>query len=121
MFRYLNVNPKHKEEEDCVCRAITLATKKPYEDIQKKLYLISELLECDKLCVCCYSHLLEDVFKYPPVNGYKDFKIKDFLRLNDKGTFIIRIKGHLTCAINGDIYDIWDCTNERIDKVWRVV
>lgn len=46
--------------------------------------------------------------------------IEKFLNLNPVGIFIIRVNGHLTCAIDGTLYDIWDCRNEIIDIVWKV-
>ena len=33
-----------------------------------KLYYTAKLLNCDKLCVCCYRHLLDDVFKYQRID-----------------------------------------------------
>lgn len=33
---------------------------------------------------------------------------------------LIRVHGHLTCSINGIILDTWDCSNEKVDKLWIV-
>lgn len=46
--------------------------------------------------------------------------ISDFLYTHPKGTYLIRVDQHLTCARNGAVYDIWDCTDEIIDIVWEV-
>lgn len=88
--------------------------------MKEKLYYTSKLLDCEKLCVCCYQFLLTDYFKYKVYFNYKGTKIKDFLKTHKKGTYLIRINGHLTCAINGIVYDIWDCSNEKIDILWFV-
>ena len=37
-YQFLNVNPLGEIEEDCVCRAISLALDKDYYKIQEKLY-----------------------------------------------------------------------------------
>lgn len=121
-FEYLNLNPLSREEEDCVCRAILLATEeKSYEKVLEKLNLIADLYECDTLCCCCYKHLLDDYYKLPRMKISKPITIKEFLKAHRKGTYLIRVDGHLTCAINGKIYDLWDCTYEIIDIVWKVI
>lgn len=101
-------------------RAIALALNEDYYRIQDKLKYNSNLFGCDTLYVGCYSHLLDDVHKLKRVYKVKGMKISDFLYTHPKGTYIIRISQHLTCARNGIIYDIWDCTDETIDIVWEV-
>ena len=118
-YKFYNANPLSKIEEDCVCRAICKATKKSYYSIKRKLKLIGELFECDALCVCCYHHLLEQVFGLKPkyANGQTVGKIaKDF----KDNILIIRIQGHLTMSEFGTVYDIWDCTQEKVDVFWIV-
>ena len=36
-FQFYNLNPLNKLEQDCVCRAITLATNEDYDIILNKL------------------------------------------------------------------------------------
>lgn len=118
-FRFYNANPLNKIESDCVCRAISTATGMSYWNIEEKLCLIGKLFECDELCVCCYSHLLEKVFGF--TQRYADGKtVKEIAKEFSNSKVIIRIKGHLTCAIYGKIFDIWDCTNEQADIFWLV-
>lgn len=121
MYKFLNVNPLGQQEEDCVCRAITLATNSEYYNTREKLYAIAFLFDCDTLCVCCYKHLLDDVYKLPRIEKAHGCTIKEFLKRYYSGTYIIRVESHLTCAIRGCVYDIWDCTDETIDIVWEVV
>jgi hypothetical protein len=33
---------------------------------------------------------------------------------------LLRMEGHLSCSINGDIHDIWDCSKEIITDFWIV-
>lgn len=118
MYRYVNVNPKGRREEDCVCRAISLATGDSYYKVKDKLELTSRLYECDTLCVCCYKSLLDNVYKFQRINDFKGYKVKELCRFLPKGIFIVRVKGHLTCIIDNEINDIWDCGNEVVDIVW---
>lgn len=119
-FYFYNRNPLKAKEKDCVCRAISLVSNEDYYEIEHKLYLVSNLLECERLCVCCYVFLLEKVFDYKPILEFNGMKIKGFLKENSKGKFLIRCENHLTSIINGKIWDIWDCSNENILMIWKV-
>ena len=68
-YVFYNNNPDLLIENDCVTRAISLASGLPYEVIEEKLYLTSKLFECPKLCVCCYENLLNYVFNYEQIYG----------------------------------------------------
>lgn len=118
-FKYTNVNPLSLIEEDCVTRAISLASGYSYAEIQDKLYYISELLDCEKLCVCCYQHLLDNVFRYDrlPCRGMTVGEVAD---MYGDCILLVRIEGHLTCVVYGTIRDLWDCSNSYADIVWLV-
>ena len=64
-FVYHNENPYRIEEQDCVCRAISKALDLEYETTKQLLTMSAEVNDCDELCVCCYHHLLENVFNLP--------------------------------------------------------
>lgn len=119
MFNYYNNNPLSKEEEDCVTRAISLVTQLPYAQIKDKLYYMAQLLDCEALCVCCYSKLLDYIFQYDriPCKGYT---VGEIVQKYDDSTLLIRTDGHLTAALNGVVHDIWDCSDELCDIVWVV-
>ncbi len=118
-YRFYNANPLSNIESDCVCRAISRATRLDYYDVAEKLNLIANLFECEALCVCCYSHLLEKVFGFKQrfANGMTVAELADMYR-ND--ILLIRINGHLTMSEYGNIYDIWDCRDEIADVYWIV-
>lgn len=101
-------------------RAIALASGYSYSEIRDKLYYVSQLLECDELCVCCYQHLLDNVFGYSrlPIKGTET--VDEIALQYPNSVLLIRVKGHLTCVIHGDIYDIWDCGDEIADIVWVI-
>lgn len=119
-FVYYNNNPYGLTEEDCVTRAISLATRLPYQNIEDKLYLTGELLNCEKLCVNCYRLLLENVFNYKPLNNVEGLYVGEFADIYPYGVYLIRVNGHLTVCIKNTIYDIWDCRDEIVTDVWRV-
>lgn len=118
-FTYYNNNPLSLEEEDCVTRAIALASNLPYSAIKDKLYYMAQLLDCNALCVCCYSKLLDYIFQYDRV-PCKGYTVGEIVQKYDNSTLLIRMNGHLTCAINGTLHDLWDSSEELADIVWVV-
>ncbi len=120
VFLYYNRNPKKKELEDCVCRAISTATGLNYYAVENLLNLSAYLNHCDKLCVCCYHKLLEGILCYHVRKCRYGETVKDVaLRHKDKKV-IIRIEQHLTCAIYGKVSDIWNCADKIVDCYWIV-
>lgn len=106
-FKYLNVNPDKLTISDCVTRAITLATNIPYDEVRKKLFHTAKLLDCSKLCVMCYKFLIEDVLKCKRVNCDNMYPA-EFADEHPKGTYLLRMNGHIVCLVDGCIYDIFD-------------
>lgn len=119
-YQFLNVNPLGEIEEDCVCRAISLALNEDYYKIQEKLYLVAKLFECEYLCVCCYKYLLDDVYDLKRIEEVKGMTVEEFANYFPVGIFIVRVEGHLTCVIDNNIMDIWDCRDKIVDLVWEV-
>lgn len=120
MYQFLNVNPLGEIEEDCVCRAISLALDEDYYKIQEKLYLVAKLFECEYLCVCCYKYLLDEVYDLKRIEEVKGMTVEEFANYFPVGIFIVRVEGHLTCVIDNHIMDIWDCRDKIVDLVWEV-
>lgn len=122
MFTYYNVRPDGKYENDCVCRAIAIATGLNYNAVNKLLSVTAYLNDCDKLCICCYHYLLEDLLGYQCIKckHFENKKVKDIAKLHKSDKVLIRIEGHLTVSIYGNVLDIWDCTNEKVDCYWLI-
>lgn len=119
-YKYYNRNPSRVHTTDCVCRAISTATGLCYEAVNNLLELTASEYKCDKLCICCYHNLLDDVLCYH--RKYCDFKetVEEVALKYPKNTLIIRVQEHLTSSINGTVLDIWDCSDELVDCFWIV-
>lgn len=117
-FKYVNVNPSGARTDDCVTRAISLASGYDYFDIQEKLVLTSKLFGCDRLARCCYQNLLEKVFGYIPVYC-KGMTVEEFCEEYPIGVYLIRVPNHLTTVINGIVRDTWDTSSQLCDKAWE--
>jgi hypothetical protein len=119
-FEYYNRNPEGKREQDCVCRAISTATGLEYQAVDRALEFVAENYECDKLCLCCYYHLLEKVFGYIRIDCNFEVTVNELVKLHPCEKLIIRVQSHLTCGVFGKTFDIWDCTDELVDCYWIV-
>lgn len=117
-YQYLNVEPNHERLQDCVIRAITLATAIPYDDVVEMLYINGNENNCDEICLSCYEKLLDD-FGYIKRNA-NGLRVGEISFLYPHKVLLIRMEGHLTCSIDGCIYDIWNCTKEVADCYWIV-
>lgn len=119
-YKYYNRNPDRRHIQDCVCRAISTATGLCYEAVNNLLELTANEYRCEKLCVCCYHNLLEDVLCYSRQEAKFKKTVADIAYAYPRNKVIIRVKSHLTTAINGTILDIWDCSDELVDCYWIV-
>ena len=118
-FQYLNVNSDNIKRNDCVTRAICLVSGLPYEKVRKKLFHTARLLDCEKLCVSCYEFLIREVLGGVPKNC-EGMTINDFSELHPKGTYLLRMDGHISTLIDYTVYDIFDCREHRITNAWKM-
>ena len=119
-YFYLNMNPDGNKENDCVTRALSLCLEVPYKEIRKQLFHTARLLNCEKLCVCCYKFLIEDVYKCKRINCDGLYP-NEFADLHPLGTYLLRMNGHICSCIDGDIYDIFDSRYySLLTDVWEV-
>lgn len=121
MFKYVNLNPLNRHVDDCVIRAISMATNSDYEYVYMKL----SQLALD------YGTMVDDVNF---VEGFLDSRynklcfnknslkidLNDFCDMYSEGVYIVTMQGHITCVKDGDFYDIWDCGNKKIWCAWKV-
>lgn len=118
MFRYLNLNPYKKRTGDCVIRAVACAFDVSWEGASDMLYKVARKSGCEMSCIGCYSGLFYDMgLPEVPVNGFTVEQVSE--KYSDK-IVLIRIPGHLTCSRYGTVFDIWDCTDEVVDRAWIV-
>lgn len=118
MFKKYNINPDKQTLPDCVARAISLATGADYDNVICMLRDNGMCNECDDLNVSCYSQMLSRI-GYPEIDA-EDKTVGELCQEHKSDTLLVRIEGHLTCCINGNCYDIWDCTEKKADKYWLV-
>ena len=117
MYQYYNANPKGNYVNDCVVRAISTAENKTWNETYKEL---SEIAKDNGI-------LWDDINFVEPFldSRYKRVCTKnkfvgEFVDENPKGIYLITMRGHITCCINGVIYDTFDCRNRIMWCAWEV-
>lgn len=120
MFFYVNLNPLGKKTGDCVIRATALALGVDWYKASDLLYRQARNCGCEMSCIGCYSKLFEQLGLQKIDLSNTELTVEQAAILYKDNTVIIRIKGHLTCALNGKIHDIWDCSQENVDCMWVV-
>ncbi|MBR6515923.1 MAG: hypothetical protein IKT40_03615 [Bacilli bacterium] len=118
-YRYYNLNPEGNHIPDCVIRAITLALNLPYAETVKRLQNNGDYYGCNLLNKECYEKLLDIDFNLPHYisrNKTVEEVAKDF----PDDVLLIRMDGHLTTSIRGEVWDIFDCSSEIVSDFWIV-
>lgn len=117
MYRFHNANAKGNFVNDCVVRAISTAEGKSWNTTYDEL---SDIAQSQGI-------LLDDVNfvegyldkRYRRVSHYSNI-VGEFVEEYPIGTYLITMEGHITVAIDGVIYDTFDCRDRRIWGVWKV-
>ena len=107
-FMYYNANPRKARVEDCVVKAINIATGLEYYTVSRLLDLASEHTGHDRLTMQSYRYLLEDVFGFPVFYPEKGETVEDIIDKYPRNTIIIRVSAHLLTAVNGVIMDLFN-------------
>lgn len=121
MFVYFNNNPWKRSVNDCVIRAISLAENKSWDKVYDELSYLAkdEAILLDD--VTFVDNYLDKRYKrvYYKCNGER-ISIEEFAKTHKYGKYLITMQNHITCLINGTIFDTWNCSNKKIWNVWRV-
>ena len=119
-FRYWNENPQGEHHNDCVTRAISLASGLPYDEVRRKLFHTQKLLGCRcKLCETCYSFLIQEVLGGVPKDCHQ-MTVEEFADLHPNGVYLVRMDGHLSAIVENCVFDTFDCRGHLLTNAWEV-
>ena len=94
------------EYNDCVVRALSLASGISYPAMHKEM---AELGRKNRCRTKSFWTDWADEWCGPRVNYEKGkMTVLKFIQLNPKGRFVIRIRGHAFAVIDGVIHDTWE-------------
>ena len=121
MYRYYNANPLGRKVNDCTVRAIALATNESWDSTYNYLsdYAQQEAVMMDN--VIYIDKFLDKNFEKIHTNakGY-NMTVDDVSKRWYKGTYLITMKNHITCCIDGVIYDTFNPSDRLVWEVYRV-
>lgn len=117
MYKYYNANALNKFEDDCVIRAISVATNKSwdyvYDYLSDAAQYEGKLLNNREFVLNYLDRTYQRLDNmYGTVGGVSGMFPDNIL--------LITIKGHIVCSKYGVIYDTFDCRNRVVEYVWLV-
>ena len=119
-FRYYNRDEDGVHRNNCVTRAISLASGMSMGETRRKLRCVATLFDCyPRICLNCYKHLIENVLYYKPLNC-DGMTVEEFADLHPHGTYLVRMNQHISIIIDNTIMDIFDCRENLLTNAWEV-
>lgn len=126
MYQFLNVHPQGKLVGDCVKRAITKAVGMDYHEVQLELNRHKKITGAktfneDRNWKSYVTNVLNGKWiSFPAHKGLARMNGERFCKAFPKGNYILSMAGHLSCCIDGVIYDTWDCTEKCVYGCYEV-
>lgn len=117
MYRYMNMNPKGNDIEDCTVRAISTAEGISWDKAYDKLSDSARNKGLMMSNVEAIEEYLDERYKRVP---FYTETVGEFIETHPYGIFLITMPGHITVLKNGINYDTFDCKNRLMWSAWRV-
>lgn len=122
LYAFTNPHPKSiKSHDDCVYRAISIATGKDWLTVYDELTALGrELLAPPngKLTYATYLDRIADRLEVKTAG--KRPTGKSIARLDPSKTYVVRMANHLACIKDGKIRDTWNCGDKSAYIVWEL-
>ena len=117
-YKFYNANTKGKFHNDCTVRAISLAEGKSWDETYEELSGIAQR----------NGIILDDVNFIEPLldsryerTCYEDLTVGEFAYNHPTGIYLVTMNGHITCCIDGTIFDTFDCRDRIMWCAWEVI
>ena len=122
MYCFYNANPLGRRVNDCTVRAISLATKEDWDKTYRELSEYAQKLATMPDDVIYIDGYLDRRFqKVYEKNKYKkDITVEQFARVHPFGVYLITMRGHITCCIDGCIYDTFNPKDRIVWDAYKV-
>ena len=114
-YCYYNAHPRRLHVDDCTKRAIALATGMDYRDVARGLNehkrLTGAKVFYEKGNPRSY---VENVLGFgrqvvPKREDGTRISVASFAVAHPQGRYILSVRGHWTCLVDGVLYDTWNC------------
>lgn len=126
MFEYYNAHPQGKNVNDCVKRAITIASGMSYDDVTRGLNRYKKISGASvyndrKNCDAYVEKVLLGVkTSFPARAGYPRMNGERFCRTHPQGNYILNMAGHWSVCIDGVLKDTWDTSDKCVYSCWKI-
>lgn len=117
MFKYYNANPLKNNVSDCTTRAISLAEGESWDYTYEKLSNLARQQGQMLDSVEFIEDYLDD--RYPRQCHYSK-TVGEFAREFPQGVFLVTMNGHITCIIDGCIYDTFNPSTRTMRCSWKI-
>ena len=117
MYKYYNSNPLNKDSQDCTIRAISVALNEPWDYIYDMLSNEAQRLGTMQDDRNFIINFLDERFEEVPTYGLTVGEVADEYK---NYIILITMKGHITCAKYGKIYDTFDPSDRIAEYCWIV-
>lgn len=108
-YQYYNNNPYGRNVNDCTVRAIALATNRSWDETYQELsnYARQQGITFSEV-EFINDYLSQKYPRYCQDSYNKVVTVGDFANLKLPGRWLVTMGGHITCVIDGVIYDTFD-------------
>ncbi|MBO5712008.1 MAG: hypothetical protein J6R47_04145 [Acholeplasmatales bacterium] len=126
MYQFLNVHPEGKFVPDCVKRAITKAAEMDYHEVQLELNRHKRVTGAKTFNEGKnWKSYIENVLNgtklsFPATKGIPRMNGERFCKAFPRGRYILNMAGHLSCCVDGIIYDSWDCSEKCVYTAYEI-
>lgn len=121
MFKYYNANPRNRNVNDCTVRAISLATGRSWDEAYEEL---SKFAQAQAIMMDDILYIDEYLIRrFRKICGCKDnfqITIREFVSQYPYGVYLVTMAGHITCVIDGVIYDTFDPSDRFVWDAYRI-
>ncbi len=116
-YYFYNANSHNNFIDDCFPRAYSvvmdLTWKEAYRELCKSAMEQGQMMDSATFV----RDFLDNKFKRIP---YNEMYIGEFAENHPIGKYLITTRGHITACVNGYIIDTWNCTDKKIEYVWKI-
>lgn len=122
MYIHINPNPNGMYVEDCVVRAISIATGRKWDDVYANLclqgYIMKNMPSVNKVWGTYLTSVGFNRYSLPDTCP-DCYTVRDFCYDHRNGIFILATGSHVVAVIDGNYCDAWDSGDQMPIEVWR--
>lgn len=122
MYIHVNPNPNGAYVEDCVIRAICIATGRSWDDVYLSIciqgFMMKNMPSVNKVWGS-YLSSIGFVQHQLPTDCPDCYSVKNFCDENRSGIYILATGSHVVAVVDGNYCDAWDSGDEMPIAVWR--